>query len=193
VSSSSVECGRSAEILWIPTENRLSSPSTVSGFWLVGISMTLPQSGWFADHSKSLIHFSYIVCAFTYHIVELVFILSYIRFRVWGSIKYSGICCGDYYLIPQRLTILIRRKTLDSAVDEVSEALSMHVVPPAIRIVVVPTGVIVLLRLHNPPCSWTGTVGPSLPGFTIALCVDFMLCYRFIRWPRSILQDIPKI
>jgi hypothetical protein len=48
----------------------------------------------------------------------------------------------------------------------------MDVAPPAIRIVVVPTGVIVLLKLCNPPRSWTGTVGPSLPGLTIAPCVD---------------------
>jgi hypothetical protein len=26
--------------------------------------------------------------------------------------------------------------------------------------------------------SWTGTVGPSLPSFTIAPCVDSLLCYR---------------
>jgi hypothetical protein len=51
----------------------------------------------------------------------------------------------------------------------------MHVAPPAIRIVVVPTGVTVLLGLRNPPYSWTGTVGPSLPGFTIAPCVDSLL------------------
>jgi hypothetical protein len=69
----------------------------------------------------------------------------------------------------------------------------MHVVPPAIRIVVVPTGVIVLLELCNPPHSWTRTVGPSLPGFTIAPCVDTLLCYRLIRRPKSILQDSPKI
>jgi hypothetical protein len=57
----------------------------------------------------------------------------------------------------------------------------MHVVPPAIRIVVVPTGVTVLLGLHNPPRSWTGTVGPSLFGFTIAACVDSLLCYRIVQ------------
>jgi hypothetical protein len=78
-------------------------------------------------------------------------------------------------LIPQRLTALIRWKILDSAVDEVLEVLSVHVVPPAIQIVVVPTGVTVLLGLHNPPCSWTSTLGPSLPGFTIAPCVDSLL------------------
>jgi hypothetical protein len=44
-------------------------------------------------------------------------------------------------------------KILDSTVDEVSEALSMHAAPPAIRIVVVPVGVTVLLGLRNPPRS----------------------------------------
>jgi hypothetical protein len=41
----------------------------------------------------------------------------------------------------------------------------MRVVPPAIRIIVVPVGVTVLLGLRNIPRSWTGTVGPSLSGF----------------------------
>jgi hypothetical protein len=54
----------------------------------------------------------------------------------------------------------------------------MHVVPPAIRIVVVLGGVIVLLGLHNPPHNWTDMVGPRLPGFTIAPYVDSLLCYR---------------
>jgi hypothetical protein len=154
-SSTSVECGSSTGILWIPIESQLSSPSGVSGFWLVGIPMTLPRSGWFANHSKSFIRFSYVICAFTYHVVELLFVLPYIRSRVWGSIEYSVTQCGDYYLFPRRLTALIRRKILDSAVDEVSEALSVHVASLAIQIVVVLVGVIVLLGLHNPPCSWT--------------------------------------
>jgi hypothetical protein len=89
--------------------------------------------------------------------------------------------------------VVTLRKILNSVVDEVSEALSMHVMPPAIRIVVVPTVVTVLLGLHKTPCSWTGTVGPSLPGFTIAPCVDSLLCYRLIRRSKSILQDSPKI
>jgi K+ transporter len=89
--------------------------------------------------------------------------------------------------------VLIRQKILDSAVDVVSEALTMHVAPPAIRIVVVPAGVTVLLGLYNPPRSGTGTVGPSLPGLTIAPYVDSLLCYRLIRRPKSILQDSPKI
>jgi hypothetical protein len=96
-------------------------------------------------------------------------------------------------LIPQWLTALIRQKILDSAVDVVSEALSMHMAPPAIQIVVIPAGVTVLLVIHNPPRSWTGMVGRSLPNFTIAPCVDSLLCYRSIRRPKSILQDSPKI
>jgi hypothetical protein len=109
------------------------------------------------------------------------------------TIEYSGIQCGDYYLIPWRLTALIMRKILDSAVDEVSEALFMHVAPLAIQIIVVSMGVTVLLELRNPPCSWISTVVPSLPGFNIAPCVDSFLCYRLIRWHKSILQDSPKI
>jgi hypothetical protein len=69
----------------------------------------------------------------------------------------------------------------------------MHMAPPTIHIVMVPTGVTVLLGLHNPPRSCIGTVGPSLPGFTIAPCVDSLLCYRLIRRPKSILQDSLKI
>jgi hypothetical protein len=69
-------------------------------------------------------------------------------------------------------------KVLNIAIDEVSGALSMHALPLVIQIVVVPVGVIVLLGLHNPSCNWTGMVGPSLPGFTIAPCVDSLLCYR---------------
>jgi hypothetical protein len=42
------------------------------------------------------------------------------------------------------------RKILDSLVDMVLEALSMHVAPLAMWIVVVPVGVIVLLARHNP-------------------------------------------
>jgi hypothetical protein len=151
--------------------------------------MTLPQSGWFTNHSKSFICFSYVIYLFTYYIVELVFVLSHIRSHVWGSIQYNGTQSGDYYLIPQRLTTLIKWKILDSAVDVVSKALSMHVAPPAIWIVVVPAGVTVLLGLCNPPRSWTGTVCPSLPGITIAPCMDSLL----IGWPKSILQDSPKI
>jgi hypothetical protein len=53
----------------------------------------------------------------------------------------------------------------------------MHVTPPAIRIDVVPAGVTVLLGLHYPPRSWTSMVGPSLPGFAIAPCVNSLVCY----------------
>jgi hypothetical protein len=54
----------------------------------------------------------------------------------------------------------------------------MHTAAPAIRIFVVPTEVIVLFGLRNPPRSWTSTMGPSLPGFNITPCVDSLLCYR---------------
>jgi hypothetical protein len=69
----------------------------------------------------------------------------------------------------------------------------VHVASLAIRIIVAPAGVIVMLGLHNPPRNWIGMVGPSLHGFTIAPYVDSLLCYRLIRWPKSILQDSPKI
>jgi hypothetical protein len=54
----------------------------------------------------------------------------------------------------------------------------MHVVAPAIQIIVVPAGVTDPLGLRNPPRSWTSPMGPSLLGFTIAPCVDSLPCYR---------------
>jgi hypothetical protein len=90
-------------------------------------------------------------------------------------------------LIPRRLIALIRQKILDSAVDMVSEVLSMHMAPPTTQTVVVPVGVTILLGLHNPSRSWIDTVGPSLPDFSIAPFVDSLLCYRSIRRPKSIL------
>jgi hypothetical protein len=68
----------------------------------------------------------------------------------------------------------------------------MHVAPLAIQTVVVPARVTVLLGLHNPPHSWTGTVGPSLPVFTIAPCVDSLLCYRSIRQPSPSFKIVPN-
>jgi hypothetical protein len=82
---------------------------------------------------------------------------------------------------------------IDSAVNGVSEALSMHVAPLTIWIIVVRTGVTIMLGLCNPPHSGTGTVGPSLPVLTIAPCVDSLLCYRLNRRAQNILQDSPKI
>jgi hypothetical protein len=61
---------------------------TLESLWCVGVlacqdcPTTLPQNGCFTNHSKSFIRFSYVICAFTYHIVELVFVLSYILSRV---------------------------------------------------------------------------------------------------------------
>jgi hypothetical protein len=69
----------------------------------------------------------------------------------------------------------------------------MHVAPPVIRTVVIPAGVIVLLGLHDPPCSWIGTVGSSLPNFTVAPSVDSLLCYRSSKRPKSILLESPDV
>jgi hypothetical protein len=69
-----------------------------------------------------------------------------------------------------------------TAIDEMSGVLSMHVSPPAIRIVVVPARVTFLLGLRYPPRSWTNTVSPYLPSFTIAPM-----------WPKSIVQDSPEV
>jgi hypothetical protein len=82
-----------------------------------------------------------------------------------------------------------QRKVLDIAIDEVSGHCLCTWCPRPYGLFVVPTGVIVQLGLHNRPRSWISTVGPSLPGFTMAPCVDSLLCYRSIRQPKSILQD----
>jgi hypothetical protein len=90
----------------------------------------------------------------------------------------SGTQCGHCIDRSKAFSLCQQRKVLDIAINKVSGALSIHMASLATRIVVVPVGVIVLLRLHNPPRRWTGTVGPSLPGFTVAPFVDSLLCYR---------------
>jgi hypothetical protein len=97
---------------------------------------------------------------------------------VYGGHLCSGTPCGNCTDPSEAFSLCQEWKVLDIAIDEVSGALSMHGAPPTIWIVVVPAGVTVLLGLRNPQRSWTGTVGPSLPGFTIAPCVDSLLCYR---------------
>jgi hypothetical protein len=126
--------------------------------------------------------------------VESDIVLLYIRSHVWGIIYVVG---------PGAVTIqtprrpfpcdILQRKVLGIAINDVSGALSMHGAPMAIWIILVPAVVVVLLGLHNPPCSWTSMVGPSLPGFTIAPYVDSLLCDRSIRRPKSILQDSLKV
>jgi hypothetical protein len=69
----------------------------------------------------------------------------------------------------------------------------MPTMASAIQNVVVPAGVTVLLGLHNPPRSWIGMVGPSLPGFTIALVWIPCCAIGFMRQPKSILQDSPEV
>jgi hypothetical protein len=56
----------------------------------------------------------------------------------------------------------------------------MHAAPLPYVLFVVPLRVTVMFGLCNPPRSWNGMVGPSLPGFTIAPCVDSLMCYRSI-------------
>jgi hypothetical protein len=78
-----VKGGSSTGILQIMTENRLSSPSDVLESWLVRIILQdYLRMGDLPIIYKSFICFSYVICAFTYHIVQLVFVLSYIRSRV---------------------------------------------------------------------------------------------------------------
>jgi hypothetical protein len=97
--------------------------------------------------------------------VESDIALLYIRSHVWGVIYTVG---------PSVATVQTHQRPFPC--DD--NGLSMHMAPRAIRIVVVPTGMTVLLGLHNPPHRWTGTVCPSLPSFTIAPCVNSLLHYR---------------
>jgi hypothetical protein len=99
------------------------------------------------------------------------------------------------YIPPQRpFPCDVRhQKVVDIAIDEVSGHCLCTGHRQPYRLFVVPAGVIVLLGLRNPPCSWIGMVGPSLPGFTIAPRVDSLLCYRSTRWPKSIIQDSPEV
>jgi hypothetical protein len=53
--------------------------------------MTLPQSGGFTNQSKLSNHFSYVICAFTYRMVESDIVLRYIWSRVWGIIYAVGL------------------------------------------------------------------------------------------------------
>jgi hypothetical protein len=63
----------------------------------------------------------------------------------------SGTQCGNCTDPSEAFSLWRQRKVLDIAIDEVSGALSMHAVPPAIWIVVVLVGVTTLLGLRNPP------------------------------------------
>jgi hypothetical protein len=52
-------------------------------------------------------------------------------------------------------------KVLEIAIDDMSVALLCTRRPQPYGLFVLPVGVTVLLQLHNPPRSWTSTVGPS--------------------------------
>jgi hypothetical protein len=126
----------------------------------------------------------------SYPITPLCYLCIYISY---GRIRYchvvymvpclgdhlcSGAKCGDCAEPSEIISLWWQGKVLHIAIDEESGALSMHVVPPAIWIVVVPARVAVMLGPRNPPCSWIDTVCPSLLGFTVAPCVHSLLCYR---------------
>jgi hypothetical protein len=126
--------------------------------------------------------------------VESDIVLLYIQSHIWRII---------YEVRPGVATIQTPRrpfpydvrqwKVLNIAIDEVSRHCLCTRCPRPYILFVLLVGVTVLLGLHNSPRSWTGTVGPSLPGFTITPCVDYLLCYRPTRRPKSILQDSPKV
>jgi hypothetical protein len=65
--------------------------------------MTLPRSGGFANHSKSFIHFSYVICVFTYRIVELV-VVEFIWFAPLSIVFSSGgeVSRANYFITPYR-------------------------------------------------------------------------------------------
>jgi hypothetical protein len=68
--------------------------------------------------------------------VELNIVLLYIRSRVYGIIYAVGLGVATVQTPRRPFPCDVRqRKVLDIAIDEVSETLSMHVAPPAIRIV----------------------------------------------------------
>jgi hypothetical protein len=85
--------------------------------------------------------------------VESDIVLLYIWSHIWGII-YAVEPGVVTIQTPQRPSRDVRQwKVLDIAIDEVSGVVSMHMVPLAIRTVVVPVGVTVLLGLRNPPRS----------------------------------------
>jgi hypothetical protein len=126
--------------------------------------------------------------------VESEIVLLYIRSHVWGIIYAVGPSVVIVQTPRRPFSCDVwQHKVLDIPINEVSGHCLCTRCPQPHGLFVVPAGVTDLLGLHNPPCSWTGTVGTSLPGFTIAPCVDSLLCYRSIMWPKSILQDSRKV
>jgi hypothetical protein len=69
----------------------------------------------------------------------------------------------------------------------------MHEAPLVIQIVLVPVGVTAMLGLHNPPWSWTGTVGEPYLASLWALVWVPCCAVGMTRRPKSILQDSPEV
>jgi hypothetical protein len=126
--------------------------------------------------------------------VESDIVLLYIRPCVWGIIHAVGLSVEIVQTPWRPFPCDIRQwKILDIAIDELSGHCLCMRRPQPYRLFVVPAGVTVVLGLCNPPHSWTGMMGPSLPGITIAHCVDSVLSCRSIRWPKPIFQDSPDV
>jgi hypothetical protein len=88
----------------------------------------------------------------------------------------------------------VRLKVLDIAINVVSVVIVYALcVVGHTKYCVVPAGVTVLLVLHNPPRSWTSMWAPPMSGGTIAPCVDSLLCYGSIIWPKPICQDRSEV
>jgi hypothetical protein len=126
--------------------------------------------------------------------VQSDIVLLYIWSRVWGIIYTVGPGVATVQTPRRPFPCDVRhRKVLNIAIDEVSGHCLCSRHPRPYGLFVVPIGVTVLLGLRNSPRSWSNMVGLSLPGFTITPCVDSLLCYRSIRWSKSILQDSPEV
>jgi hypothetical protein len=68
-----------------------------------------PTSRWHqGTFSKSLIHFSYVIWVFTYHIVELDICLVVYPVPCMRFIESTGTRCGVFSLVPWRPSTLIR-------------------------------------------------------------------------------------
>jgi hypothetical protein len=68
---------------------------TLESLWCIGIpacrdAHNITSEWMIYNHSKLSNHFSYVICAFTYRMVELDIVLLYIWSHVWGIIYVVG-------------------------------------------------------------------------------------------------------
>jgi hypothetical protein len=106
------------------------------------------------DNSKLSNHFSYVICAFIYRMVELDIVLSYIRSRVWGIIYVVGPGVVTVQTPQRPFPCNVRQwKVLDIAIDAVLGHCLCTWRPRPYELFVVPAGVTGLLEPCNPPRS----------------------------------------